>query len=93
MSDNLILKNYIKEKKYTECVTILKNKIVTFLINQIQAKDTTIQFTTVSDLITLSNFYLKNSSIAKNLKTALLMENPLEQIENLLLICEQNGIK
>lgn len=93
MNDNQILKNYIKEKRYPECISILKNKIVSFVIKQIQANDTTIKFTTVSDLISESDFYLKDSSIAKSLKTALLMENPLEQIEDLLLICEQNGIK
>lgn len=93
MNDNQILKNYIKEKRYAECVAILKNKIVKFVVKQIQNKDNTIRFTTVSDLISASNFYLEDCSIAKSLKTALLQESPLEQIEYLLLICEQNGIK
>lgn len=93
MNDNQILKNYIKEKRYVECVAVLKNKIVKYVLKEIQNKDKTIHFTTISDLISTSDFYLKNSSIARSLKTALLQENPLEQIESLLLICEQNGIK
>ena len=39
MTDNQILKNYMKEKKYLECINILKEKIVTHLIHKIRIKD------------------------------------------------------
>lgn len=93
MYDNQILKNYMRDKKYSECVAFLKKKIVSFVINQIKLKDETVGYTTVSDLISLSDYYLKNSTIARNLQYALLQENQLVQIENLVLICEENNIK
>lgn len=92
MTDNQILKNYMKEKKYLECINILKEKIVTHLIHKIRIKDNSYQFTNVSDLCTASNFYLNNSTIAQSLEIALMQETALEQIESLLLICEQNNI-
>lgn len=93
MKDSQILKNYIKDKEYAKCIAILKNKIVNFVISQIQLYDNSIEFTTVSDLISLSDFYLKNSIIARNLQVAVNMENELERIECLLEICEENHIK
>ena len=87
LQNNQILINYMKDRKYTECVSILKNKIVSFVI------DNTIEFTTVSDLISVSEFYLGDSTIARALQNALIQENVLEQINYLLSICENNGIK
>ena len=83
----------MKDRKYTECVSILKNKIVSFVIDKIKSKDNTIEFTTVSDLISVSEFYLGDSTIARALQNALIQENVLEQINYLLSICENNGIK
>lgn len=93
MYDNEILKNYIKDKKYSECISILKGKIVTFLIDQIKQKDCSINFTTVSDLISVSDFYLRDSSIARSLESALMQGNQLEQIDSLVIICERYNIK
>lgn len=93
LQNNQILINYMKDRKYTECVSILKNKIVSFVIDKIKSKDSTIDFTTVSDLISISEFYLGDSHIASDLQNALIQENVLEQIDYLLRICESNGIK
>ena len=93
LQNNQILTNYIKDRKYTECISILKNKIVSFVIDKIKSKDSTIEFTTVSDLISISEFYLGNSQIASDLQNALIQENVLEQIDYLLRICENNNIK
>lgn len=93
MNDNQILRNYIKDKEYSKCIVILKNKIVNYVISQIQLYDNSIEFTTVSDLISMSDFYLKNSIIARNLQVAVNMENELERIESLLEICKENHIK
>ena len=93
LQNNQILINYMKDRKYTECVSILKNKIVSFVIDKIKSKDSTIEFTTVSDLISISEFYLGNSQIASDLQNALIQENVLEQIDYLLRICENNNIK
>lgn len=93
MQDNEILKNYIKEKKYSECIAILKLKIVYFVVNAIKQKDRSFDYTTVSDLISASNFYLNDSSIAFELDQALVQETPLKQIEALLEICEEKSIK
>ena len=71
----------------------MKNKIVSFVIDKIKSKDSTIEFTTVSDLISISEFYLGNSQIASDLQNALIQENVLEQIDYLLRICENNNIK
>ena len=93
LQNNQILANYMKDRKYTECISILKNKIVSFVIDKIKSKDSTIEFTTVSDLISISEFYLGNSQIASGLQNALIQENVLEQIDYLLRICENNSIK
>lgn len=93
LQNNQILINCIKDRKYTECVSILKNKIVSFVIDKIKSKDNTIEFTTVSDLISVSEFYLGDSTVARALQNALIQENVLEQINYLLSICENNGIK
>ena len=93
LQNNQILINCIKDRKYTECVSILKNKIVSFVIDKIKSKDNTIEFTTVSDLISVSEFYLGDSTVARALQNALIQENILEQINYLLSICENNGIK
>lgn len=93
LQNNQILANYMKDRKYTECISILKNKIVSFVIDKIKSKDSTIEFTTVSDLISISEFYLGNSQIASDLQNALIQENVLEQIDYLLRICENNNIK
>lgn len=91
--DNQILKNYFRDGKYDDCIRILKNKITTFVINQIKNEDSSITFTTVSDLISASEFYLGNSTISKNLKYALSLDNKIEQIEALTSICEKFDIK
>ena len=93
MQDNEILKNYMKERKYAECIAILKLKIIYYIINAIKQKDSSFDFTTVSDLISASNFYLNDSSIAYRLDNALIEETPLKQIEALLNICEEEKIK
>lgn len=93
MLDNDILKSHFQNKQYYKCVELLKNKIVSFVINQIQEKDSSIAFTTIPDLITVSDFYLDNSSVASALFYALMQDDQLKQIELLLSICENNSIK
>ena len=78
---------------YATCISILKEKISSFVISQIKTYDESIDFTTVSDLISASEFFLKDSIIARRLEHALALENEMEQIENLLIICEQYNIK
>ncbi len=87
-----LLKNYLIEKRYPECVSILKHKIVSFLINKIKHYDNTMEFTTVSSLVSACDFYLKNSSIARQLEIALIQDTALEQLQNLVFICEQYHI-
>ena len=36
MYDNQVLKNYLKDRNYDECISILKEKIVSFVINKIK---------------------------------------------------------
>lgn len=93
MEDNQILNNYIKEKRYDKCISFVKDKIITFVIKQIQLKDDTINYTTISDLISASDFYLKDSSIAHQLNFALMEDNEIEQLNSLLDICEQYNIR
>lgn len=93
MEDNEILKNYIREKRYSDCISFLENKIINFVISEIQKKDSSIKFTTISDLISISDFYLQNNSVAYSLSHALDEENPLEQIRVLIEICEEYNIK
>jgi len=93
MINNNAFKNYFYEKKYSACVLILKNKISSFVVSQIQKIDPEFSYTTVTDLITSSDFYLQNSIIANQLQLALRHEDPLEQIQSLLSICENHNIK
>ena len=93
MLDNDILKNLFQNKQYNKCIDLLKNKIVAFVINQIQQKDSSIEFTTIPDLITVSDFYINDSSIANALLYALMQDDELKQIELLLAICESNNVK
>lgn len=94
MQDNDILKTYIKEKRYEDCINLLKNKIIFYVVKEIQKKDSSIQYTTVSDLISTSNYYLNNSYIAQSLEQALREEDDLlEKIKALLNICELYNIK
>ena len=93
MYDNQVLKNYLKNKNYDECISILKEKIVSIVIDKIKKIDNTFDFTTVSDLVTASVFYLDDSMIALNLQNALSFKNPLDQIYALASICEEYNIK
>lgn len=93
MLDNDILKNLFQNKQYNKCIDLLKNKIVAFVINQIQQKDSSIEFTTIPDLITVSDFYINDTSIASALLYALMQDDELKQIELLLAICESHNIK
>lgn len=92
IQDNKILRNYMLDKKYPECVSILKNKIVSFVINKIKLYDSSIAFTTVSDLISASRIYLKDTTVASKLQIALMQNTALEQLQDLLFICEEYNI-
>lgn len=93
MYDNQILKNYMRDRNYSKCISVLKEKIASFVISQLKVYDESIDFTTVSDLISESEFFLKDSIIARKLDYALSQETELEQIESLLSICEQHNIR
>lgn len=91
--DNEIFKSLVQNGQYAECIAKLKDKIISYVISKIHKIDASINFTTITDLITLSDFYLKDSSIVRSLYFALKQENELEQIELLLSICELNEIR
>ena len=93
MYDNNVLLNYLKDRKYSACISILKNKIIKAIILEIQKKDNTYTFTTISSLISASNFYLGDSKIPLMLETALLKDSEPEEIEYLINICEEYKIK
>lgn len=93
MYDNILLKNYMKDRRYADCIALLKKKVVSHVINQLKTHDKSIDFTTVSDLINLSDTYLNNSEIARSLQIALEQETQLEKIQYLLLICEECNIR
>ena len=88
MQDNNILKMYLNEKRYDECSDFLKKKIIAFVINKIHQIDSSVEYTTVSDLIAASNLFLHDSSIALSLELALLKSDILERIHSLVNICE-----
>lgn len=92
IQNNQILKNYMLDRKYTECISIIKNKIVSFIIAQIKFYDNSFEFTTVSDLISASRIYLKDTTIASKLQIALIQNTELEQLQDLLSICEEYNI-
>lgn len=92
IQDNKILRNYMLDKKYPECVYILKNKIISFVINKIKLYDSSIEFTTVSDLISASKIYLNDATVASKLQIALMQNTALEQLQDLLFICEEYNI-
>ena len=91
MYDNNVLLNYLKDRKYSACISILKNKIIKAIILEIQKKDNT--YTTISSLISASNFYLGDSTIPLMLETALMQDSEPEEIEYLINICEEYKIK
>lgn len=93
MYDNNVLLNYLKDRRYSTCISILKNKIIKSIILEIQKKDITYTFTTISSLISASNFYLGDSTISLMLETALMQDSEPEKIEYLLNICEEYKIK
>ena len=88
MQDNNLLKMYLNEKRYSECAAFLKKKITTFVTSKIQQKDASFEYTTVSDLISASSFYLHDNSIALSLDLALLKSDLLDQINSLVDICD-----
>ncbi len=92
MEDNLF-KQYLHEKRYSECILLLKNKITDFVVSKIEEVDDTFEYTTVSNLITASDFYIKDSIIAKQLEIALSHPDQLEQLKYLLSICETHNIR
>lgn len=93
MYDNNVLLNYLKDRKYSACISILKNKIIKTIILEIQKKDSTYTFTTISGLISASNFYINDSKISLMLENALMQDSEPEKIEYLLNICEEYKIK
>lgn len=67
--DKVIFKYKLKNKKYSECVDILRKEIIKILVKQIQNKDTYFSYTTTMDLYYKSKKYLpeKDSKIAYEL--------------------------
>lgn len=92
MYDNLLLKSYMRNHEYSKCIDLLKKKIVTNILKQIKLKDNTVNYTTISDLVNLSDTYLDNSKIARYLQIALRQETELEKMHYLLSLCEEFNI-
>lgn len=75
MEDNVLLQNYLKNKRYLECIHILKEKIVNYVVSDIRKRDPKFKFTTVNSLVSASSYYLYSYGIARSLRNCVISRN------------------
>ena len=95
MEDNKIAKQLIQDKKYDECIRIVKNKIIDYIVSLIREKDPDYEYTTIIDLIEMSEQYIgdERKNIARNLEYFSFEEDEIITLTRLLEICEIYNIK
>ena len=89
--DKVIFKYNLKNKKYAECVNILRNQIIGILEKRIKQKDNFFSYTTTMDLYNKSRKYLNKKEIEITYQLYLLdiMEQTEEYLLNELMIMYQ----
>lgn len=75
MEDNMLLQNYLKEKRYVECIHILKEKIVNYVVSDIKKRVPDFKFTTVNSLVSASSYYLYSNGIARSFRNSIVSRN------------------
>ena len=95
MEDNIVAKQLIQDKKYGECIKLVKDKIIKYVVNLIKKKDSTYEYTNVIELIEMSNYFIddERKNIAKNLEYFSIEEDEIIVLSRLLEICEIYNIK
>jgi len=95
MEDNRVIKGLIQEKKYSEAIKMLKDKIIEYVVDLIRNKDTSYEYTNVIDLIQVSNHYIEDErkNIPINLEYFSIEEDEKIVLARLLEICEIYNIR
>jgi len=95
MEDNKVTKQLIQDKKYDECIKMVKDKIIEYIIDLIRQKDPSYEYTNIIELIEMSNYYIEDERkyIAKNLEYFSIEEDEIITLTRLLDICDIYNIK
>ena len=95
MEDNKVIKELIQEKKYSEAIKMIKDKIIEYVVDLIRKKDSSYEYTNVIDLIQMSNHYIEDErkNIARNLEYFSIEEDKVVVLARLLEICEIYNIR
>ena len=95
MEDNKLTKKLIQEKRYGECIKIIKDKIIEYIVSLIRNKDSSYEYTNVIELIEMSEHYIddERKNIARNLEYFSIEEDEIIVLARLLEICEIYNIK
>ena len=75
MEDNMLLQNYLKDKRYLECIQILRDKIIKYVVADIKKREPTFEFTTVNSLVSASSYYLYSNGIARTPRNSFVPRN------------------
>ena len=80
--DSNYLKKLLEEHNYQECISILKNKIIQYIVCLIQKKMPSYEYTTIIDLIQLSEICISDErkEIAKHLEYFSFEENETDKL-------------
>ena len=95
MEDNDKFKMFLKQENYSECVKIIEDKIIDYVVNQIKSKGIDYEYTDIFDLIDISRNYLDDDIkyIPEKIKLFSIQEEPIEKLERLMEICRIHNIK
>lgn len=95
MEDNRAIKDLIQNKKYKECIQIVKEIVIEYIVNLIKEKDPEYEYTNIIDLIELSEYYIEDErkNIARDLEYFSFEEDSIIVLSRLIDICELYNIK
>lgn len=95
VEDNIVIKQLLESKKYKECINIIKNKIIEYIVGIIKKQAPYYEYTNIIDLIEISEQYIydERKNIARNIEYFSFEEDEMVILGRLLEICEIYDIK
>lgn len=93
MEDNNF-KEFLSKRDYEQCNRIIRKKIINYVVEIIKQYDKEYEYSTIEDLIDFSRYYIKGEEkhIAELIEVESFEEEPLEQLERLMSLCEKIDI-
>ena len=95
MEDNKNISDFLHQKNYKECIKLLKNKIIQYIVKLINENGIEYEYTNIIELIELSEKYINDErkNIAKKIEYFSFDEDESLCLDRLLEICKIYNIK